>query len=79
MTELLPLLGAEITAQQQPEFVSKAAFATELGVAKSRVSQLVKMGLPVSSNGKVHRQPALDWYQKNIDASRRKALTTRQL
>jgi len=76
MTELLDL---ETDRASPPPVVSKAAFAEELGVAKSRVSQLVTMGLPLTNNGKVPRAEALEWYRANVDQNRRKALTTRQL
>ena len=76
MSELLAL---EIETGTPPPVVSKAAFAEELGVAKSRISQLVSMGLPLTNNGKVPRAEALEWYRANIDPNRRKAMTTRQL
>lgn len=79
MTELFDTNDPALRSSSRPEEVSKAAFAEELGVAKSRVSQLVKMGLPLTVAGKVKRTEALEWYRGNIDADRRKAMTTRQL
>ena len=46
--------------------ITKAAFAREIGVSKARVSQLVKLGLPVLPSGRLHRREARDWYGANI-------------
>lgn len=48
------------------ESITKANFAREIGVSKARVSQIVKGGLPVLSDGRLDRQDALDWYCANI-------------
>ncbi len=48
------------------ETITKAAYARELGISKPRVSQLVQMGLPVLSNGRLDRGAALQWYRDNI-------------
>ena len=48
------------------ESITKANFAREIGVSKARVSQLVKLGPPVLSDGRLDCQEALTWYQSNI-------------
>lgn len=48
------------------EFVNKALIAKELGISASRVSQLVKSGLPTRKDGKIHREKALKWYQDHV-------------
>src|SRR4051812_24107427 len=45
--------------------ITKAALAAELGVTKPRVSQYVKSGLPVRSDGKLNREEALNWIAQN--------------
>lgn len=73
MTKLLDLGNVE---QVAPPVISKQALAEELGVSASRISQLCDEGLPQTSNGKIPRQQALDWYCENIDANRRRAFGT---
>ncbi len=43
---------------------TKAALAAELKISKARVSQYVKAGLPVRSDGKLNREDALNWIQR---------------
>ena len=45
---------------------TKAALADELGVTRARVSQYVKQGLPVRSDGKLDRDVALNWLNRNV-------------
>lgn len=45
---------------------TKAALADELGVTRARVSQYVKAGLPVRSDGKLSRGDALNWLNRNV-------------
>jgi hypothetical protein len=45
--------------------VSKAGLAAELGITKARVSQYVKRGLPVRSDGKLDREDAVNWVAQN--------------
>ena len=45
---------------------TKSALAAELGITKGRVSQYVKMGLPVRSDSKLDREVALHWIERNI-------------
>ncbi|WP_264047973.1 hypothetical protein [Methylobacterium flocculans] len=45
---------------------TKAALADELGVTRARVSQYVKAGLPVRSDGKLERDEALNWLNRNV-------------
>lgn len=45
---------------------TKAALADELGVTRARVSQYVKAGLPVRSDGKLDRDEALNWLNRNV-------------
>ena len=50
---------------------TKSALAAELSITKARVSQYVKAGLPVRSDGKLDREEALNW----IALNQRHALT----
>ncbi|MCJ2011541.1 hypothetical protein [Methylobacterium sp. J-076] len=43
---------------------TKAALAAELKISKARVSQYVKAGLPVRSDGKLNREQALNWINR---------------
>lgn len=45
---------------------TKAALADELGISRARVSQYVRDGLPVRSDGKLNRDEALNWLNRNI-------------
>ncbi|WP_157064281.1 hypothetical protein [Methylobacterium tarhaniae] len=45
---------------------TKAALADELGVTRARVSQYVKAGLPVRSDGKLNRADVLNWLSANV-------------
>lgn len=74
MTELFTISGTPLPNPEPPDNVSKAAFAAEMGLAKSRVSQLIELGMPVTANGMIHRETALAWYDRTIDPHRRKAL-----
>jgi hypothetical protein len=49
------------------ETVTKAAFARTLGVSRSRVTALVKRGLPVRSDGKIDLPTALKWVCENVE------------
>lgn len=43
---------------------TKAALADELGISRARVSQYVRDGLPVRSDGKLNRDEALNWLNR---------------
>ncbi|GJD36768.1 hypothetical protein [Methylobacterium aerolatum] len=43
---------------------TKAALAAELKISKARVSQYVKAGMPVRSDGKLNREQALNWINR---------------
>lgn len=45
---------------------TKAALAAELKVSKSRVSQYLRAGLPVRSDGKLDREASLNWIALNL-------------
>jgi phage terminase Nu1 subunit (DNA packaging protein) len=49
------------------ETVTKAAFARTLGVSRSRVTALVKRGLPVRSDGRIDLPAALAWVRENVE------------
>jgi phage terminase Nu1 subunit (DNA packaging protein) len=49
------------------ETATKAAFARTLGVSRSRVTALVKRGLPIRSDGKIDLPPALKWVRENVE------------
>lgn len=54
--------------------VTKAELAALLGVSKPRISQLVKLGLPVRPDGRVDQAAALAWCDANLDPNRRRAV-----
>ena len=45
--------------------ITKAEFARELNISKGRVSQLLKLGLPVR-DGRIDRVEGASWYRANI-------------
>jgi phage terminase Nu1 subunit (DNA packaging protein) len=49
------------------ETVTKAAFARTLGVTRSRVTALVKRGLPIRSDGRIDLPAALAWVRENVE------------
>lgn len=54
-------------------FVTKASFATQIDVSRTRVSQLVRAGLPVGDDGLIDLAKGKSWYQRHIDHNRREA------
>ena len=52
---------------------SKKAFAEMVGVSPGRISQLIKSGLPVEPNGRIHIARGTEWMRENIDPNRRRA------
>ncbi|BBF94902.1 hypothetical protein [Blastochloris tepida] len=56
-----------------PETVSKRAFADLIGVTQGRVSQMIKAGLPVEPNARIHVAKGRAWVRDNIDTNRRRA------
>ena len=52
------------------EPISKTELALHLGVAKSRVSALLKRGLPVRSDGKIILDEAERWMRANCEDGR---------
>ncbi len=52
--------------------ISKAAFADRIGVSRSRVSQLIKDGLPITEDGRVPEKEAISWYNANVSKNRTK-------
>jgi phage terminase Nu1 subunit (DNA packaging protein) len=49
------------------QIVNKQELARRLGVSAPRVSQLVKRGLPVRSDGRIDLTSALSWISANVD------------
>ncbi|NTE55078.1 hypothetical protein G6M78_08290 [Agrobacterium tumefaciens] len=47
---------------------TKSAFAARVGLSGARISQLVKRGLPLSSDGKVLVADALRWMREEVNA-----------
>lgn len=52
--------------------ISKAQFARDVGLTRGRITQLAGQGLPVREDGRIDRDAALDWMDRNLDPSRRK-------
>lgn len=59
--------------EQRQSTLSKKAFAEHVGVTQGRISQLIKDGLPVEPNGRIHAARGVDWMRQNIDPNRRRA------
>lgn len=57
-------------AAQKPTYLTKSAFAREVGLSPGRVSQMVKDGLPVEANGKIDPERGRGWMRANIDPRR---------
>ncbi len=53
--------------------VSKAVFADEIDVSRPRVSQLVRDGLPVNSDGTINLAKGKRWVARHLDQHRREA------
>jgi phage terminase Nu1 subunit (DNA packaging protein) len=51
--------------------ISKAGLARHLGVARSRISALVKRGLPVRPDGKIILADAVKWMRANCEQTAR--------
>jgi phage terminase Nu1 subunit (DNA packaging protein) len=51
------------------ETISKRELARRLGVVSSRISALIKRGLPVLANGKIDLAEAAKWMKANCEAS----------
>ena len=45
--------------------ITKSELATQLGVSRPRVSQLIQLGLPVRTDGRIDYEAALGWLQAN--------------
>jgi hypothetical protein len=63
----------EKSDQSCADLVSKSQFAAILGVAPSRVTQLIAAGLPVEAGGRINQVEGRRWYEQNISINRRKA------
>ncbi|CAK0739268.1 MarR family transcriptional regulator [Azospirillaceae bacterium] len=50
---------------------SQRQFGERVGLAPSRINQLVKEGLPILSNGRIDTEAALEWMDQNLDRERR--------
>jgi len=46
--------------------ISKAALSRRLKVSRARITQLLRLGLPVLTNGKVDEEAAVNWYERHI-------------
>ena len=68
----MELFGEEVHASVARGAVTKGRFAEMLGVTPGRVSQLIKMGLPVTESGRIHPEIGRRWYDENVAPTRRK-------
>ena len=50
---------------------SQRQFGRRVGLAPSRINQLIKEGLPLLSNGRVDTEAAIRWLEQNLDPERR--------
>jgi len=46
--------------------VSKSQFAKLLGLSRGRISQLIRLGLPVAADGRIPAADAYKWYCRNV-------------
>jgi plasmid maintenance system antidote protein VapI len=60
------------------ETLLKSEFAARLHVSKARVSQMIQMGLPLTTDGKVEVSAALNWIETHIDTSHKDSAARRQ-
>lgn len=67
-------LGLDLASQPAPDVVTKKAVAEVLGVHPSRVSQLIKQGMPTEPNGRVSIAKARAWAAAHLDPTRAKIL-----
>jgi len=56
-----------------PEIISKAEFGRRINVSRQRIYQLVKEGLPVTTDNKIDFAKAKRWVSKHLDQHRREA------
>lgn len=68
-------LGLDLPPSDPGRPVTKSAFAASIGVSKSRVSQLVAQGLPVTPQGLIDPAEASEWIERNVDPNRRRGRT----
>lgn len=59
------------------ETLLKSEFAARLRVSKARVSQMIQMGLPLTTDGKVEVSAALNWIETHIDLSHKDSAARR--
>jgi hypothetical protein len=59
------------------ETLLKSEFAARLRVSKARVSQMIQMGLPLTTDGKVEVSAALNWIETHIDISHKDSAARR--
>jgi phage terminase Nu1 subunit (DNA packaging protein) len=68
------LFGPDSLKNELPPVVTKAQFADLLGVSRPRVTQLVAEGCPVTPEGRIPRDAALAWYEREKAPNKRRAL-----
>ena len=54
--------------------ITKGDFARLVGVTPSRVSQMVRLGLPVTPHGRINAEAGRAWIMANVDPGRRPIL-----
>jgi len=57
--------------------ILKSEFAARLKVSKTRVSQMVGMGMPTTADGKINVPDALAWIEAHIDSSHKDSVARR--
>lgn len=56
-----------------PELLTRTEFAKHVGLAKSRITQLVSEGLPIRKDGKINLDRGKRWIDNHLDPKRRQA------
>ena len=65
--------GTRPSADGPIRSVSKSGFAKLIGVSPSRISQMIRQGLPIEANGKIDVSSGRCWVADNIDKGRSEA------
>jgi hypothetical protein len=57
--------------------ITKTEFARYVGVTPARVSQMVRLGLPVTPTGRINAEAGRAWIAANLDPGRRNMMAGR--
>lgn len=63
----------DFSATQPPSVTTKKGFGELLGLTPSRITQLVRAGLPVRPDGRIDVAQGKAWVRENVNEDRRRA------